>query len=322
MTEPPDDTGSTYPNLHSASNLELVLPPPTPVSGDSTAGVVVRSHLRKQTAALLAANVGLDDDLPDAVHASRVAARRLRSGLRVYGDLLTDDLSVRLRPELSWYAGLLSPVRDLEVFTERLARDTEDANGYGDVLLPWLRHRHAVALASALPELRSSRADALRVALARLATDPRFTHEAAKRAVKVLGPRVLRADDRAAKLLGQLRPGDASASWHSARISAKRARYAAEVGAPALGRPCQDLASMWSELTEPLGDGQDAAIQRALVLDRVDDTSSPISAGEAFVCGVYVAATHDREVESHRAARGVWRESRSRHRALRQALGA
>ena len=192
MTEPPDDPGSGHPHLQRHSDLELVLPPPTPVSGDSTAGVVVRSHLRKQTAALLAADAGLDDDLPDAVHASRVAARRLRSGLRIYGDLLTDDLSVRLRPELSWYAGQLSPVRDLEVFTETLSRDTEDADGYGDVLLPWLRHRHAVALAAALPALRSSRADALRVALARVATDPRFTHEAAKRAVKILGPRVLR----------------------------------------------------------------------------------------------------------------------------------
>jgi CHAD domain-containing protein len=320
MTQPQDEPSRSGPSL--GSDPELVLPPPTPVSGDSTAGVVIRSHLRRQTSALLAADAGLDDDRPDAVHASRVAARRLRSGLRVYGDLLTDDLSARLRPELSWYAGQLSPARDLEVFTAALSADTKDVHGYADTLLPWLRHRHSVALAAALPQLRSSRADALRVALTRLATDPRFTKRAAKRAVTVLGPRVLRADDRAAKLLAQLRPGDESASWHSARIGAKRARYAAEVGAPALGRPCQDLASLWSALTEPLGDGQDAAIQRALVLDRVDDTSSPISAGEAFVCGVYVASTFDREVESHRQARDVWRDSRSRHRALRSALGA
>jgi CHAD domain-containing protein len=317
---PPEDPGSS--GSRAGADPELLLPPPTPVSGDSTAGVVVRSHLRRQTIALLAADSGLDDDRPDAVHSARVAARRLRSGLRVYGDLLTQDMSARLRPELSWYAGLLAPSRDLEVFAETLASDVEDEHGYGAVLLPWLRHRHERALRTALPELRSSRADALRAALTSVATEPRFTKNAGRRAVKVLGPRVLSADDRAARLLAQLRPGDASASWHSGRISAKRARYAAEVGAPALGRPCQDLASLWSLLTEPLGQAQDAAIQRAVVLDRIDDGSSPLSAGEAFVCGVYVASTHDREVDAHRNARQLWHESRSHHRALRRALGA
>jgi hypothetical protein len=47
----------------------------------------------------------------------------------------------------------------------------------------------------------------------------------------------------------------------------------------------------------------------------------PLSAGEAFVCGVYVASTHDREVASHRLARSVWLEARDQHRRLRKALG-
>jgi CHAD domain-containing protein len=318
MTVPPDGPGvAPGPGV----DPELVLPPPTPVSRDSTAGVVVRAHLRKQTAALLEADSGLDTNAEGAVHAARVAARRLRSGLRVYGDLLLDDVSARLRPELSWYAGLLSPARDLEVFAAALALATDDVHGIGDVLLPWLRHRNALAVSTALPEMRSARADALRRELVRLARAPRFDDRAGHRAAKVLGPKVLQADHRAARLLKQLRPGDDSDSWHAGRISAKRARYAAEVGAPALGRPCQDLAALWAALTDPLGEGQDAAIQRTLVLDRIDDPSSPLSAGEAFVCGVYVASTHDREVEAHRRARTVWRASREQHASLRRALG-
>jgi hypothetical protein len=132
---------------------------------------------------------------------------------------------------------------------------------------------------------------------------------------------VLRADDRAARLLVALSPDDESDAWHSARIAAKRARYAAEVGAPVMGKACADLASLWSTLTEPLGDAQDAVIQRALVLDRVDDPTVPLSAGEAFVCGVYVASTHDREVACHRRAREVWTDSRHEHKRLRKALG-
>jgi CHAD domain-containing protein len=300
---------------------DLVSPPPTPVSRDSTAGVAVMAHLRRQTGALLEADSGLDTDEPGSVHAARVAARRLRSGLRVYGDLLRDDVAARLRPELAWYAGALSPVRDLEVFAASLASATDDVHGFGDALLPWLRRRHALALAAGLEELRSPRADTLRRALVAVARTPAFTPEAGRKASKVLRPRVLRADERAARLLEQLRPGDDSDSWHAARITAKRARYAAEVGAPVLGRPCEDLARLWSTLTEPLGDAQDAVIQRALVLDRVDDPSMPLSAGEAFVCGVYVASTHDREVACHRRAREVWTSSRDEHRRLLRAVG-
>ncbi len=319
MTAPSGDQQAVTPAV--TVDPELVTPPPTPVSRDSTAGVAVMAHLRRQTAALLAADAGLDADAPDAVHAARVAARRLRSGLRVYGDLLGGDVSATLRPELSWYAGALSPVRDLEVFAGALTRETEDAPGFADAMLPWLRRRHAQALDAALRDVRSPRADDLRHALVRLAREPSFTSEAVRRAGKVLGPRVLRADDRAARLLDRLRPGDAAESWHSARIAAKRARYAAEVGAPALGVACTRLARLWSTLTEPLGDGQDAVIQRALVLDRVDDPSMPLSAGEAFACGMHVASTHDREVAFHRRARDVWVAAHDEHRRLRSAIG-
>lgn len=279
------------------------------------------AHLRRQTAALLAADSGVASDAPDAIHAARVAARRLRSGLRVYGDLLREDASARLRPELAWYAGRLSPVRDLEVFAQSLADAGDDVHGFGDVLLPWLRRRHALALAEAARELGSSRAVALRRALVELSRAPSFTPEAGRRARTVLAPRVLRADARGARAIDPLRVGDAPEAWHAARIAAKRARYAAEVGSPALGRPCADLARLWVGLTEPLGDAQDAVIQRALVLDRVDDPSTPLSAGEAFVCGVFVASTHDREQECHRRARATWTESRGRHRRLRSDVG-
>jgi CHAD domain-containing protein len=299
---------------------ELVLPPATPVGRDSTAGVAVMAHLRRQTGALLEAYAGLADDIPGAIHASRVAARRLRSGLRIYGDLLRDDVSARLRPELSWYAGVLSPARDLEVFAETLARATDDVHGFGDALLPWVRRRRTLAGSSAAEELAGVRAHELHTSLISVARSPRFTDTASRRAPKVLGPRVLGADERAAAQLTRLGPEDPSDAWHSARISAKRARYAAEVGAPALGRPCEDLARIWSTLTEPLGESQDAVIQRTLVLDRVDDPSMPLSAGEAFVCGVYVALTHDREVAAHRRAGEAWASSRHEHDAIRRAL--
>jgi CHAD domain-containing protein len=300
----------------------MLLPPPTPVGPHSTAGVAVMAHLRQQVDSLLRADAGLDDDAPDAVHQARVASRRLRSGLKVYGDLLVGGTSERLRSELSWYASRLSPSRDLEVFAEALeqgaADDLGDLDGtlLAETVVPWLRARRARLHEAALVDLRSPRAD-----LVRCAREPRFVGRAARAAHKVLGPPVLEADRRAARrfeALGAHAPSDA---WHLARIAAKRARYAAEVGAPALGRRCEELAVLWSEVTEPLGHAQDAVVQRGLVLERVADPAAPLSAGEAFTLGVFVSASHEREAAERRAARDVWRGSREQHHRLRKALG-
>jgi len=305
-----------------ASDPDLAPPAAIPVGRDSTAGVAVMAHLRKQTATLLDKRPGVAADSPDAVHASRVAARRLRSGLRVYGDLLRGDASARLRAELAWYAGVLAPARDLEVFAAALSRDDDDAHGYGDALLPWLHRRRRAAVEDAGEQLAGARAESLLRELVDVARSPSFTDEAARKARKVLAPRVLHADHRATARIDGLRPSDEADSWHSARIAAKRARYAAEVGAPVLGTGCEALGQLWASVTEPLGEAQDAVIQRTLVLDRVDDPTVPLSAGEAFVCGLYVASTHDREVEAHRRARDVWRGSRDEHARLRRAVKA
>lgn len=296
---------------------ERALPPAVPVGRDSTAGVAVMAHLRRQTAALLEAShgVGGDDDRP--VHATRVATRRLRAGLRLYGDLLEGDVATRLRSELSWYAGVLSPLRDVDVFLLRAGREDERVAG---ALVPWLRRRRDELTTEAVDALGSSRGTTLRLDLVTLARAPRFAPAAGKRASKVLAPRVLREDRRAASDLDELDDASPAAAWHAARIGAKRARYAAEVGAPAVGRAAADLAELWASMTDPLGEAQDAVIQRALVLERVDDPAMPLTAAEAFACGTYVATTRTAESSAHLAASARWQETRDEHRRLRRAV--
>lgn len=314
---------------------DLVLPPPVPVGPHSTAGVAVLAHLRQHVGALLRADAGLDADLDEAVHQARVSARRLRSGLKVYGDLLRDATAERLRAELGWYAGLLSPSRDLEVFGSLLtslaaapgsARPEEydaatDFESLAGALVPWLQARRARSHADALVEVRSARASALRRDLVRTAREPLFTAKAGKPAHKVLAPRVLEADRRATMRFESLDERTQADSWHLARIAAKRARYAAEVGIGPLGRPAQDLARLWIDVTEPLGAAQDAVVQRELVLERIADPAAPLSAGEAFTCGMFVASTHDRELAAQTGARDGWVASRRRHRDIRRSLG-
>ncbi len=312
---------------------DLVLPPPVPVGPHSTAGVAVMAHLRRHVGALLDADRGLDDDLPDAVHQARVSARRLRSGLKVYGDLLRGSTPTRLRDELGWYAGLLSPSRDYEVFAatlDDLAVADEvpagfdpatDVTALAATLSPWLMAQRTRSHAAALVDLRSARAAALRRDLARTAREPLFERRAARPAGGVLAPRVLEADRRAARWFEALDSSSHADLWHLARIAAKRARYAAEVGIGPLGRPAERLARLWIDVTEPLGHAQDAAVQRELVLARISDPAAPLTAGEAFTCGVFVASTHDRELVAQDLAREGWARSRGRHKDLRRALG-
>src|SRR5882672_9737277 len=57
---------------------------------------------------------------PEDVHQSRIATRRLRVALRLFGALLPPRAVARLGKELRWLAGALGEVRDLDVHTEAL----------------------------------------------------------------------------------------------------------------------------------------------------------------------------------------------------------
>jgi CHAD domain-containing protein len=56
------------------------------------------------------------------VHQTRVAAGRLRSTLRIFGDVVDAAPAEELNNELVWYAGLLGQVRDRDVLSRRLTK--------------------------------------------------------------------------------------------------------------------------------------------------------------------------------------------------------
>ena len=84
-----------------------------------------------------------DEHLPGAregqdpvhVHQMRVATRRIRAALRLFGDVLPADAS-SLNDELNWIAGQLGAARDLDVQVRRL-RDTAAELGLSDALVPY-----------------------------------------------------------------------------------------------------------------------------------------------------------------------------------------
>ena len=85
----------------------------------ATVGELVVAYLAAQCNVLASNDVGLRTAAP-VVHETRVAARRLRSTLRVFGDVVDAASAEDLNSELAWYADLLGEVRDREVLSARL----------------------------------------------------------------------------------------------------------------------------------------------------------------------------------------------------------
>ena len=83
-------------------------------------------YLREQAEAIVWGDPAVRQDAPDAVHAMRVATRRMRSALQAYGRVIDRAATRELTEELKWLAGVLGDARDLEVlharFTQRRGR--------------------------------------------------------------------------------------------------------------------------------------------------------------------------------------------------------
>ena len=86
-----------------------------PIDPDETIGTLAMNVLRKHFEAFLAREPGtrLGDDVEE-LHDMRVASRRLRAALSLFGDVLAPAI-LKLREELAWIGGVLGAVRDLDV---------------------------------------------------------------------------------------------------------------------------------------------------------------------------------------------------------------
>jgi CHAD domain-containing protein len=101
-----------------------------------------------------------------------------------------------------------------------------------------------------------------------LLANPPLTPRAARTAGRVLAKPVRRAARRLQRALAAVPgAGDRDAAIHEARKTAKRARYAAEAAAPALGRPASRQAARAKEVQQLLGDHHDSVVARTVLLD-------------------------------------------------------
>ena len=261
----------------------------------STVGELVAAYVAAQCDVLASNDVGLRTGAPE-VHQTRVAARRLRSTLRIFGDVVDAAPGEELNDELAWYADLLGQVRDREVLSSRLteliadlpldyvrgpveaeitktlATERDEATQRLNEAMRTRRYQHLMQLLrgwKTAPPLNDA-------ADAEDKTATRYVKEAKRKADK----RLRKAEDDPERL-------------HRARKAFKRARYAAELVEPADNK-MKGIARDAKELQTLLGEHQDCMVA-ADFLARM--SSAGTGDGEsAFTYGVLMAN------ELHRAA--------------------
>lgn len=286
---------------------------PSPATGPVRAGALVGDFVTVQCVALVDGDVALARGDDGVVHGTRVAARRLRSTLRVFAALFEPRAAAALDEELRWWASTLGPVRDLEVLQARLdSLVTEPAD---DPLMGpakhWLdeelRRDRLDHWAAAREALHGERHHALLTAFAGWGAHPPWTGDALRPASS-LGPMVDRARHLVVVQLERAERSDDLDDLHRVRKAAKRARYAAEVLAPIAGPRVRKGARRDARLQDVLGEHRDSVVSSELLRRWATEAGTPGSIGFAF------GLLHEREQLRTREAREATRHLCRRYR--------
>ncbi len=257
------------PKLHRALDL-APFPGRSPLPRDASPHQVVGAALAEQHAQLLAHDPGtrLGTD-PEDLHQMRVAARRARAFLRAARPLVDLEWAEELRAELGWLGSALGPARDLDVLVERMrgqiARLGDDGTSVRG-LLDGLERRRRKARVSAVVALSEERYLALLDLLENLQPPPASTGPSATLA-ELWWAEFLRTRRRFDKLDRE----SSDDELHAARISVKRARYAAELAAHELGLPGERFVDAAKALQDVLGEHQDAFVAEERIRAWSDD---------------------------------------------------
>jgi len=272
----------------------------TPLAAFRSIGLNCLDHLQRNHPGAIAA---VDD--PEYIHQMRVAVRRLRAAIRLFGPHLTEGCAEKLLPDLRELMGVLGAARDYDVLLAEIAAPvlqalpdeprlaaligiiTErrhekrlaalhllESQHYGAVVLYALSILYGLqdqapeptAAAGNLQEQPAS--DAPELGAGATACAP---GSGAPLLLDFAERRLRRLRNKTLALVTQARTDDPT-SLHALRIGIKRLRYALEFFAPLAGKKSmQTLLAQLVELQDALGQMNDLANAGALLMDCAGD---------------------------------------------------
>ena len=241
----------------------------------------------------------------DPIHSTRVAARRYRSALRVFADLVDAPRAQALDAELAWYAGLLGEIRDRQVLRKHFAAAIDAlppqlvVAEVGERVDEHLGSGQLKARAELTKAMRGARYLALVRELQSWHREPPFVAGTDKRADEVA--RYLNhAERKLARRLKSAAAADADdAVLHRARKAGKRLRYTAELAEPVLGKSAARTVRRATRLQDILGEHQDSVIAAQVLLQLGAGTRTE----NGFSFGLLYAGEQARGRKTRREAR-------------------
>ena len=284
-----------------------LLAPDDPIG---TAGcAVLRFHVRVLERERDAARAG---DVA-AVHALRVATRRLRATLRLFEPALP-AAARQLGEELAWLGRTIGAVRDLDVLEGAISAASADVArafrpGLGAVLQE-LRARRRAAHRVLVDALDGPR---LRALVAHVGTVAGSRRDPLGAVVVELVRPLMRSVRRAGRDLDQDATPEA---FHRLRVRVKRLRYALETLGGLGGRPLRRMVRRLEALQEVLGGQQDAVTQAAWLRELARDAASDVPT--VLALGALVQVLEQRARRMRRQFPRVW--ARWDRRRLRREL--
>lgn len=290
------------PKLFRALSLPGPSPEPPPAADAPVVDHVKRAlarHVRWLLAHDPGARLGRE---PESLHQMRVATRQLRAVLRAARPLFVPEWANSLQDELRWLGQLLGPARDLDVqlayFREESgALDAQDRRPLTQ-FIAHLEAQRTNVQDVLLSELKSVRYLDLIRRLQQATHDPTVVespvtlHDLAARAFKKLR-----------KVIRRVEASVSSATIHEIRIKTKRARYAADLAAPVVGKPATRFIKKARTVQDVLGMYQDAIQAEAHVRAFLKQSSNVRA---AFVAGRMVERLLARRAKASKEMPTLW----------------
>jgi CHAD domain-containing protein len=273
--------------------------------GRTPAERALADYLAEQIDEVFAGDLGLRRGR-DPIHDTRVAIRRLRSTIRVFGKLLDQRAVGDVEAELKWYAGLLGEVRDCHVQRRRFRSALADLPV--DLVLGPVAGRITSDLQSQQVRARTEVTEAmsgsryldLLTTLQRWRTDPPIADPPTRGALDKRARRAERKADR--RLADAVEAGD-DALLHRARKAAKRGRYAAELRTPLEPR-AKETVKLYKRIQRILGDHQDGVVASA-TLRRLALVAGTTPGENGFTFGVLFEREQQQAEQARRSARDL-----------------
>ncbi len=210
----------------------------------------------------------IDGRVPNALHQSRVAMRRLRSAFTLFKSAIADVEYQFLREELRWFTGQLGDARNLDVYLQRDLPDAERET---------LTVRREQAYDQVIAAMNSRRARSLMLELVGWTAFGPWRHgKQARKPVEDYASGRLDRLWRSIADMGRHMADLDEETRHELRIQVKKMRYAIEFLRglyPQAAQAEKGFASAVEDLQESLGKLNDLATARSLVAGPAGDDS-------------------------------------------------